>query len=506
MAVTNAPGGGRSPLDGLAADNRFGELPERFYTRLAPTPLPAPWLVDASPDAAALIGLAPDRLDLDGLRRLCAGEELPEGADPLAMVYAGHQFGGYVPRLGDGRAILLVQIRAPSGELWDLQLKGAGLTPYSRFADGRAVLRSCIREFLASEAMAALGIPTTRALAVVGSGLEVQRETVEPGAAMIRLARSHVRFGHFEYFYYRQDFDAVRMLADHVIAEHHPDLRDAPGRYRRWLRRVSDRTARLIARWQGVGFVHGVMNTDNMSVQGDTIDYGPFAFMEAFTHDFCPNHTDHGGRYAYSNQGPIGQWNVSRLLQACLPLLADSPEAAVEVGTGILDSYEPVWHAEWLAVFRAKLGLSDAAPEQDDRALCEDLLARMAASGADFTNTFRALCALDLTPSAADGRFLDQFADRDAAAGWLERWRQRLDLEPHADRSRQRRMEAVNPVYVLRTHLARRAIERAEAGDASEVARLRRCLRHPFAERREYADYTRPAPDGGRGIVLSCSS
>jgi len=420
------------------------------------------------------------------------------------MPYAGHQFGSYVPQLGDGRAVLLGQVRVPSGALWDVQLKGAGLTPYSRFADGRAVLRSCIREYLVSEAMAALGIPTTRALAVAGSSLDVHRETVEPGAAMIRLARSHVRFGHFEYFYYRQDFEAVRLLADHVIEEHHPDLVGAPGRYHRWLQRVSDATAALVAQWQTVGFVHGVMNTDNMSVLGETIDYGPYAFMEAYDPRFCPNHTDHGGRYAYDNQGPIAQWNVSRLLQACLPLLADSPEEAVEVGTAILDTFETAWHAGWLAGFRAKLGLTGVDEDADDRALAEDLLARMAASGADFTNTFRVLSAVDAVRSAGDERFLDEFADRDAAADWLARWRRRLALEPDGDAERQRAMRAVNPAYVLRAHMAQRAIERAAAGDGSEVARLRTCLRRPYDERPEFAAYTRPGES--ERIILSCSS
>jgi uncharacterized protein YdiU (UPF0061 family) len=488
-------------LPDLPLEHRYASLPEAFYARVTAVAAPAPRWVIGSDQAARLIGLDPAALDGDETRDILSGRQPLPGARPIAMVYAGHQFGQYVPRLGDGRAILLGQVRAPDGALWDLQLKGAGQTPYSRFGDGRAVLRSCLREFLGCEAMAGLGIPTTRALAVIATGETVLRETAEPGAVMTRLAHSHVRFGHFEYFYYREQFERLGELADHVIEEHFPDLAGAPDRHRRWLEAVSERTAALIASWDAVGFVHGVMNTDNLSVLGETIDYGPFAFMEAFDSDFCPNHTDHGGRYRYDAQAPIGQWNISRLLQACIPLLAESPQAAVEVGTGILERYEPAYRRAYSDAMRAKLGLADE--QAGDGALLEGLLARMRVSGADFTNTFRALCSV--RREGGDAGFLDQFADRDAAAGWLADYRRRLDAEGRDDDERAAAMRRVNPAYVLRTHLAQDAIAAAGDGDSGPASRLLECLRNPFEDQPGNEDLARPSADDAP-VILSCSS
>ncbi len=447
----------------LPLEHRYAGLPDAFFSRVQPVAAPDPHWVIGSADAARRIGLAPEALASEDTRDILSGRQPLPGAQPIAMVYAGHQFGQYVPRLGDGRAILLGQVRSPNGELWDLQLKGAGETPYSRFADGRAVLRSCLREFLASEAMAGLGIPTTRALAVIATGETVRRETPEPGAVMTRLAHSHVRLGHFEYFYYREHFERLGELADHVIEEHLPELAGKPDRYRQWLEIVTQRTATLIAAWDAVGFVHGVMNTDNLSVLGETIDYGPFAFMEGFDPHFCPNHTDQGGRYRYDNQAAVGQWNISRLLQACIPLLAETPQAAVEVGTAILEGYEPAYRRAYSDAMRAKLGL-DSEQAGDDE-LAQGLLARMQASGADFTNTFRALGAVR-RDGGGETAFLDQFADRDAAGQWLEGYRQRLQAESRDDDARAAAMRGVNPAYVLRTHLAQDAIAAAENGDS----------------------------------------
>ncbi|WP_018719278.1 protein adenylyltransferase SelO [Arhodomonas aquaeolei] len=489
-------------LASLRLDNRFARLPGEFHTRLAPGGLPEPRVLAVSPETAALLGLDPGAVAADA-DILAGNVPLPGGA-PLAMVYAGHQFGQYVPRLGDGRAVLLGQARGNDGQLYDLHLKGAGPTPYSRGADGRAVLRSCLREFLASEALHHLGIPTTRALALVGTSLAVQRERVEPGAAMLRVSRGHVRFGHFEYFYYRERFDALPVLADHVIADAHPDLVGHTARYRLWLERVVRATASLIARWQAVGFVHGVMNTDNMSVLGETIDYGPFAFMDAFSDTFTPNHTDMGGRYSYRMQPAIGEWNVTQLVQACLPLLADTPEAAVEIGRDIVAGYEGAFDAAWLEAFTDKLGIAE--PQAGDERLIGDLLARMADGGADFTRTFRALGELHSATDGGDEDFLDEFADRDAAAEWLGRWRRRLATEGRNDAARRQAMHGVNPRYVLRSWMAQQAIDRAEDGDMGETQRLLDCLRRPFDDQPGYAEYAAPPPDWGRGIVLSCSS
>ncbi len=323
-------------LETLQFDNTFARLPEVFYAKVTPTPLKSPFLVAFNPDAAALLDLDPEEARRPEFAGCLAGHYLPPGSEPLAMVYAGHQFGAYVSRLGDGRAILLGEVRNSRGEKWDLHLKGAGLTPFSRDDDGRAVLRSCIREYLCGEAMHGLGIPTTRALCVVGSEEEVLREQVETGATLLRLAPSHVRFGHFEFFYWRRQFDHLKTLADYVLAQHFPELVGRPDSYARFYHEAAVRTARLIAEWQAVGFAHGVMNSDNMSVLGMTLDYGPFGFLDAYDPAFICNHSDHQGRYAFHNQPDIGYFNLRCLAQALTPL---APDEAIKAG---LDAYEAV--------------------------------------------------------------------------------------------------------------------------------------------------------------------
>ncbi|TXT25901.1 MAG: hypothetical protein FD134_776 [Gallionellaceae bacterium] len=358
-------------LERLSFDNTFARLPDVFHTRLAPTPLPEPYLVSFNPDAATLIGLSTEESKRLDFPEYFSGNRLLPGSEPLAMLYAGHQFGYYVPQLGDGRAILLGEIRN-GGECWDMQLKGAGQTPYSREGDGRAVLRSSIREYLCSEAMHGLGIPTTRALCIVGSDAPVYREKVETAAVLTRLAPSHVRFGSFEVFYYRRQDAHIATLADYVIARHFPHLEGQADRHARFFGEVAARTARLMAHWQAVGFAHGVMNTDNMSILGLTFDYGPFGFMERYDPAFICNHSDTGGRYAFYQQPQIGQWNLAALAQALTPLVA------ADKLNEILDGYGQAYWAQLTALMRQKLGLLQS--QEGDIELAGALLDMMRAA------------------------------------------------------------------------------------------------------------------------------
>ncbi len=486
-------------LEQLNFENSFARLPGLFHSRLKPTPLPAPYLVSFNADAARLIDLDPGEAARGDFAEHFAGNRLLPGGDPLAMLYAGHQFGHYVPQLGDGRAILLGEVKNRVGETWEIQLKGAGITPYSRSGDGRAVLRSSIREYLCSEAMHGLGIPTTRALCIVGSDHEVYRETIESAAVVTRLAPSHVRFGSFEVFYYRARHDAVAQLADYVIDRHFPHLAGAAERYPRFLEEVVARTARLMAQWQAVGFSHGVMNTDNMSILGLTFDYGPFGFMDGYDPGYVCNHSDHGGRYAFDRQPHVGLWNLACLAQALTPIVAaDEANAA-------LAGYEAVFDGHYLELMRRKLGLAGARPE--DAALIEGLLAIMQASQVDYTRLFRRLGQFNSAPGEDNAMLRDQFIDRAAFDAWGEAYRARLQAEQSADDERRRRMDGVNPKYILRNYLAQTAIRQArEARDFSEVERLLELLRHPYDEQPERESYAALPPDWARHIEVSCSS
>jgi uncharacterized protein YdiU (UPF0061 family) len=488
-------------LETLKLDNRFARLPDNYYSRVQPTPLPEPRLLHFNSDAAALIDLDPREAQRPEFAEIFSGSRPLPGAEPLAMRYAGHQFGSWVPQLGDGRAILLGQVRNARGDSWDLQLKGAGPTPYSRFADGRAVLRSSVREYLCGEAMHGLGIPTTRALCIVTSTEPVRREAIETAAVLCRMAPSHVRFGNFEYFFYRNQHEQLKPLADHIIAEHFPQH---TGDYAAWLTEITERTARLMAQWQSVGFCHGVMNTDNMSILGLTLDYGPYGFLDAFdAHHIC-NHSDEGGRYAYDEQPRIGHWNVSRLLQATLPLLSDVPERAVEIATGILDRYPPVYAAEMVKRWTAKLGLRETRDE--DPALINRLLTILDRGKSDFTRSFRHLSRLRGDTDAPVDGVRDEIADVAAFDAWVADYRARLRSEQSDDVERAARMNAVNPKYVLRNHLAQRAIEVAQTGDASEIELLMTLLRRPFDEHPAHETYAAEPPASARHIEVSCSS
>ena len=489
--------------DDLPFDNSFAELPPAFYTRLMPTPLPAPHFIAASAGAAALAGLDPADLSHEDFVAAFTGNTVPARAKPLSAVYSGHQFGHWAGQLGDGRAILLGQLNGPQGPM-ELQLKGAGMTPYSRMGDGRAVLRSSIREFLCSEAMAALGVPTTRALMVTGSQQGVARETMETAAVVTRMAPSFVRFGSFEHWHYRNKHDELRRLADYVIRDFYPALAGADNPYLALLGEVTQRTARMIAHWQAVGFMHGVMNTDNMSILGLTLDYGPFGFMEAFDVDHICNHTDQGGRYSYANQVPVGHWNCYALANALLPLIkdTDAAQAALEV-------YVDAYGQQFDALLHAKLGL--ASVQDKDRALFDDMFKLMQENHVDFTLFFRRLGGLRAEaqatdPAQADAPLRDLFLDRPGFDAWAAQYRERLRQENSVDAARGAAMNRVNPKYILRNYLAQVAIEKAQNGDFSETARLLAVLERPFDEQPGNESYAAPPPDWASHLEVSCSS
>jgi uncharacterized protein YdiU (UPF0061 family) len=496
---------GRVPVEaGLTFDNAFARLSEDFYTRLAPTPLPQPYLVAKSDAAASLLGLSPSVFEQTDFTAALAGNASLAGADPLAAVYSGHQFGVYVPRLGDGRALLLGEVVGPDASRWEIQLKGSGKTPYSRMGDGRAVLRSSIREFLASEAMHGLGIPTTRALAVVGSDTPVIRETVETAAIVTRLAPTFLRFGSFEYFYWTGQHDALRQLADFVIDRFYPEARAAAEPYVALLEAVARRTARLIAQWQGVGFCHGVLNSDNMSILGLTIDYGPYGFLDGFDSGHVCNHSDEHGRYAYDMQPQIGHWNLYALGQALVPLIDD-----VDRTTAAIDVYLDEFARAFDAVFRAKLGL--ATERAEDGGIVGGVIELLHAERVDWTRFWRRLAQVRVDGSEDDDAAVrDLFVDRRAFDAWAAVYRRRLAAEGSVDAERATRMNRINPKYVLRNHLAETAIRRARGDegprDFSEIERLLAVLERPFDEQPEHEAYASEPPDWAQSLQLSCSS
>ncbi len=463
-----------------------------------PTPLPAPYLVAHSDSAAQLIGLTPEQLAQADYIALFSGNAVPARAVPLSAVYSGHQFGVWAGQLGDGRAILLGDVATPSGPI-ELQLKGAGQTPYSRMGDGRAVLRSSIREFLCSEAMHALGVPTTRALCITGSNQGVLREQVETSAVVTRMAPSFVRFGSFEHWFYRDQPGELKILADYVIDTFFADLRAEPEPYRALLAEVTRRTARLMAHWQSVGFMHGVMNTDNMSILGLTLDYGPFGFMEAFHAEHICNHTDQQGRYSYANQPEVGLWNCYALGQALLPLIGE-----VEAAQAALAVYQDEYRRTYDTLLRAKLGLD--TEHDGDGALFDATFALMQGGHVDFTQFFRTLALLQRDAPLHDAPLRDMFIERASFDAWAERYRARLQVESRSDAERAAAMNLVNPKYVLRNYLAQIAIEKAQQHDYSEVARLLAVLQRPFDEQPENAAYAALPPDWASHLEVSCSS
>ncbi len=484
-------------LDELTFDNRFARLGDAFSTHVLPEPLDNPRLVVASPAAMALLDLDPAIAEEPVFAELFGGHKLWAEAEPRAMVYSGHQFGSYNPRLGDGRGLLLGEVYNSAGEHWDLHLKGAGQTPYSRMGDGRAVLRSSIREFLASEALQALGIPSSRALCVIGSDTPVWREKQERGAMLLRMAPSHVRFGHFEYFYYTRQPEQQKQLGEHVLAMHFPECLEQPEPYLAMFREIVERNAELIAKWQAYGFCHGVMNTDNMSILGITFDFGPFAFLDDFDANFICNHSDDQGRYSFSNQVPIGQWNLSALAQALTPFIS------VEALRETLGLFLPLYQAHYFDLMRRRLGLTCA--EDDDQKLVESLLQLMQVGGVDYSLFFRRLG--DEPAALSTARLRNDFIDIKGFDAWAERYQARVAREPDQDESRRKaRMHAVNPLYILRNYLAQNAIDAAERGDYEEVRRLHAVLSKPFEEQAGMDRYAERPPEWGKHLEISCSS
>lgn len=502
-----------STLETLHFDNTYARLPPDFYRRVEPTPLPAPYLVSFNKAAANLIGLDPQEATRAEFAEYFSGNKLLPGSEPVSAIYAGHQFGTYVPQLGDGRAILLGEVTNTRGEhgrdelgrdehergkRWDVQLKGAGLTPFSRMGDGRAVLRSTIREYLCSEAMHALGIPTTRSLCIVGSDEPVFRETVESAAVLTRLAETHVRFGTFELFYHRRQNERVRELADYVVRNHYAHLTEAKDKYLQFLREVINRTARLIAQWQAIGFAHGVMNTDNMSVIGLTIDYGPFGFLDEFDAGFICNHSDYGGRYAFDQQPNIALWNLSCFAQTLLPLMSRDEAIAA------LNEYQSIFADAYAGLMRGKLGLTMVQP--GDTELVLDTLQILQASVVDYTRFFRRLCDFNTAASERNDSLRDLFIDPSSFDAWAKNYRARLIIEQSVDDERSVRMKRVNPKYILRNHLAQQTIEKAQTGDYEEIKVLLEVLQRPFNEQPEMERFALPPTEGSKRVVVSCSS
>ena len=486
-----APPSGGGPIFGF--DNSYVRLPERFYARLDPTPVAAPRLLKINEALARELGLDPAMLATPPAVEVLAGNRIAVGSEPIALAYAGHQFGNFVPQLGDGRAILLGEVVDRAGVRRDIQLKGSGPTPFSRRGDGRAALGPVLREYIVSEAMAALGIPTTRSLAAVATGEPVMRETVLPGAVLTRVAKSHVRVGTFQFFAARGDGEALRLLADHVIDRHYPDARDEDNPYRALFDRVIARQAELVARWMLVGFIHGVMNTDNCSIAGETIDYGPCAFMDTYKADTVFSSIDHGGRYAYANQPRIAHWNLARFGETLLPLLDDDTDKALAIANETLAAFQGRYGAALMAGMRRKLGLF--TEDEGDGALAQDLLNAMAETGADFTRTFRAL------DPESDDKVRPLFAEPAKYDAWAARWRERLAREPQDAAQRRAAMQSVNPVYIPRNHrveaVLAAAIEHDDYGPFEEFLGV---LARPFDERAAFAGYAEPAPAADQGV------
>jgi len=464
----------------IALASRYAALPDRFYARLAPSPVTAPRLIRFNHPLAAELGLDVGDLNDAALAEVFAGNRVPPGAQPLAMAYAGHQFGHFVPQLGDGRALLLGEVRGADGRWRDVQLKGSGRTPFSRSGDGRAALGPVLREYLVSEAMHALGVPATRALAALLSGDTVYRDEPLPGAVLTRVALSHVRVGTFQYFAARGDTEAVRQLTAFIIERAYPDLGGAEVPALALLRAVIDAQASLVARWMGIGFIHGVMNTDNMALSGETIDFGPCAFLDAYDPATVFSSIDSQGRYAYANQPHAAAWNLTRLAETLVPHIDPVQERAIELATAALEEFPRAYSRYWLEGFRAKLGLRAADP--GDAALIEDLLADMQRAGADFTLTFRALSA-ESPPPLFDG--------------WQTRWQARLRLEDGTAAQRATRMQRVNPLFIPRNHRIEQAIRAAvDAEDFEPFERLATVLARPYeaqAGQEAYAEAPLPA-------------
>jgi serine/tyrosine/threonine adenylyltransferase len=488
----------------MVFSNSYARLPERFFARLAPTPAARPRLIEFNESLASELGVDAKGVQQDELAAVFAGNVTPPGAEPIAMAYAGHQFGSFVPQLGDGRAILLGEVLDRNGGRRDVQLKGAGRTPFSRRGDGRAALGPILREYLVSEAMHALGIPTTRALAAVSTGEPVYRDRPLPGAVLTRVASSHIRVGTFQYFAARGDLEAIERLSDYVIDRHFPEARDAERPRLALIQAVVERQALLIARWMHLGFIHGVMNTDNTALSGETIDFGPCAFMDSYDPATAFSAIDEFGRYAYANQPNIAQWNLARFAETLLPLVDPNPERAVELASEAISAFLPRYQEHWLAGMREKLGIS--GHEDSDLDLVRDLLRAMHENAADFTLTFRRLCAAAADETAdADARGL--FANPGAYDSWAMRWRSRLAIDGRGPNERAKAMRAVNPAFIPRNHRVEQALDAAiDNADFSPFADLLTILSRPYDDQPAFAEYANPPKTGERVFRTFCGT
>ncbi|MDT8385171.1 MAG: YdiU family protein [Gammaproteobacteria bacterium] len=486
-------------LEQLNFDNTYASLPEIFFSEHQPQALAGDFLIHFNPQVAQLLGMDAAEGRRGDLLDIFAGRKPFAGFRPIAACYAGHQFGQYVSRLGDGRAILLGQLRTAQHQPWDLQLKGAGQTLYSRGSDGRAVLRSSIREYLCSAAMQGLGIPTTHALFLSGSREEVYREQIEPGAMVLRVAPSHIRFGSFEYFFYAGHYDELQQLTDYVLHHYYPHLLSAQNPVLAFLEEVIVATAGLIAQWQAVGFAHGVMNTDNMSIHGITLDYGPFGFVEQYEPGYICNHSDPHGRYAFDKQPEIGLFNLSCLAQALLPVLHGEVDEAVALAKAALAKYQDQFVGHYAELMRRKLGFSQS--RADDQQLVSALLDLLATNRVDYTIFFRQLSEVE------PGGCRDLFVDRVGYDRWFAVYQQRLGQEAVPAEARSAQMKRVNPRYILRNYLAEMAIRKAQhEDDYSVIEQLMQILQDPFAEHEAFARYAGHPPAWAQQIEVSCSS
>jgi uncharacterized protein YdiU (UPF0061 family) len=483
-------------------DNSYQRLPGHFHAHTLPTPVSAPRLIALNTALCAELGLDAQELETEGAR-IFSGNSLPEGAASIAQAYAGHQFGNFVHQLGDGRAILLGEIFDSRGVRRDIQLKGAGPTPFSRRGDGRAALGPVLREYLVSEAMHALGIPTTRALAAVSTGDPVFREGPLPGAVLTRVAASHIRVGTFEYFAAREDDASVEQLAWHVIERHYPECKEAEQPFQALLQAVIERQTSLVARWMQFGFIHGVMNTDNMAISGETLDYGPCAFMDVYHPQTVFSAIDRGGRYAFSNQPLIAQWNLARFAETLLPFLDSTPDKALEFANALIQKVPDLWKAHWLGGMRLKLGLKKELAE--DAGLIEGLLNAMQEGGADFTLTFRRLCLAAEHPEA-DAAVAELFSTPESYTLWAKEWRQRITLESGAACARAAAMRAANPALIPRNHRIAQAIEAGEQGDFSVFERLRNHLLRPYSEPEGFEELAVPPEPHERVLRTFCGT
>ena len=492
-------------LKSIPRHDSFLKLGDDFLSEVKPTPFNSEsTLIHYNKNAANLLNFK-DRIEQEkDFVDIFSGNQPLQNANPFAMLYAGHQFGQLNPQLGDGRAIIIAEVKNKADDKWELQLKGSGVTPYSRGADGRAVLRSTIREYLCSEAMHGLGIPTTRALCMTASDDNVYREDIETGAILTRLAPSHVRFGSFEIFYYRHQYDHIRTLADHIIEHHYPELLSEENPYLTLLSVVIKRTAKLIVQWQSVGFAHGVMNTDNMSILGLTLDYGPYGFLDNYDPSYICNHSDHQGRYAFDQQPNIGLFNLSCLAQALLPLFDKSPDKAAELAKKELESYQTVFVAEYATAMRKKLGLEKE--DEQDQKLIENLFNLMTDDKVDHTIFFRKACDFDSGNMSNNDAIRDIFIQREAFDLWATSYQERLKAEDSNDEQRAVKMKQVNPKYILRNYMAEVAIKKAEQKDYSEIECLFNLLQNPFDEQPENENYADYPPEWSHEISVSCSS